>query len=177
MDNFEVRDILKTFRILVDTREQNTQKAQERYESFGVPVERCVIDYGDYCANITLASGDLYDTSVRVRPACCVERKMSLDELAMCFTRHRDRFEREFIRASKAGAKIFLLVEGASWEAIINHRYRSQYHPNAMVGSIVAWAIRYGMTPIFCKSGTSGRVIKEILYRDIKERLENGEYG
>jgi hypothetical protein len=31
------------------------------------------------------------------------------------------------------------------------------------------------MTPVFCKSDISGWLIKEILYRDMKERLTNGE--
>jgi len=30
---------------------------------------------------------------------------------------------------------------------------------------------------VFCKADTSGALIKEILYRDMKERLERGEYG
>ena len=36
--------------------------------------------------------------------------------------------------------------------------------------------IRYNMNVIFCKEETSGRLIKEILFRDLKERLERGEF-
>ena len=32
------------------------------------------------------------------------------------------------------------------------------------------------MNVVFCKEETSGRLIKEILYRDLKERLERGEF-
>ena len=49
MDHFEVTEALSTFRILVDTREQATPKAIERYEAFGVPYERTTLSYGDYC--------------------------------------------------------------------------------------------------------------------------------
>jgi hypothetical protein len=37
--------------------------------------------------------------------------------------------------------------------------------------------IRYELQVIMCKAETSGRLIKEILYRDLKERLERGELG
>ena len=43
--------------------------------------------------------------------------------------------------------------------------------------AVTAWLVRYNANLIFCKEETSGRLIREILYRDLKERLENGEYG
>ena len=177
MDHFEIEEVLETFRIVVDTREQNTPKASERYKSFGVPIERATMKFCDYCAQISLPDGPLHDTSKAISAPCCIERKMSLDELATCFTRGRDRFRREFERAAAAGSKVFLLVENGSWEAIMRHRYRSKFNPEAFKASLVAWSIRYDMTPVFCKSESSGELIREILYRDMKERLERGEYG
>lgn len=177
MDNFKREEILQSFHIIADTREQDTPKAKERFEAFGVPVDRATLDYGDYCGLITIDGRPIYDTSSRISASCCVERKMSLDELAMCFTRGRDRFRKEFERAADQGARIYLLVENASWESIVNHRYKSRYHSEAFKASLVAWSIRYGITPIFCKAETSGILIKEILYRDMKERLEQGGFG
>ena len=177
MDNFEVRDILETFQIIADTREHNTEDARRRYEAFGVPVVRGTLDYGDYAGQIELPTKPLYNLSKRVQPLCVVERKMSLDELASNLTRGRARFEREFSRATQAGAKVFLLVEGATWEGMINHRYKSRLHPNAFKASLVAFMVRYNITPVFCKAQTSAAVIREILYRDLKERLERGEFG
>ena len=177
MDHFEVEEALATFRIIVDNREQNTPKAVERYKTFGVPYERATLSYGDYCGSIMVSGSSIYDTSRRISARCVIERKMSLDELAMCFTRGRDRFRREMERATLNGAIVYLLVENASYEAIINHRYRSKFNPTAFLASLTAWTVRYNLRPIFCKAETSGMVIKEILYRDIKERLEKGEYG
>jgi hypothetical protein len=37
MNIFEQKEVLKTFEILVDTREQDTEKSRKRYEEFGVP--------------------------------------------------------------------------------------------------------------------------------------------
>ena len=177
MDHFEVTEALSTFRILVDTREQATPKAVERYESFGVPYERTTLSYGDYCGMITLNGSSIYDISKAVKASCVIERKMSLDELASCFTRSRDRFRREMERACSSGSKVYLLVENGSFEGIIKHRYKSRYNPTAFLASLTAWTVRYNIIPIFCKAETSGQIIKEILYRDMKERLERGEYG
>lgn len=177
MTPFEIADALKTFRIIADTREQWTPKARERFSSFGVLTERATLLYGDYCGQADLPGGALYDTSATITPACVVERKMSLDELAACLTRGRDRFRREFERASANKASVYLLIENGSWEGIMNHRYRSRFNQNAFMASLMAWTVRYDLKPIFCRSGSSGAVIKEILYRDIKERLERGDYG
>lgn len=173
----EVDAAMNTFRILVDSREHQTKQAEERYEMFGVPYSRATLFYGDYCGTVTLPDRELHDTSGTIRAACVIERKMSLDELAGCLGRSRERFEREFRRARDENAKIYLLTENGSWEAIMNHRYKSRLSPQAFFASLTAWAVRYDMTPLFCRSGVSGKLIKEILYRDMKERLQRGEYG
>lgn len=178
MDNFEIDSVLSTFEILVDCREHQTKQAIERYEGFDAPYRKATLNYGDYCANVKLpGKGWLYPNSGKISPSCVIERKMNLDELAGCFTRGRGRFQREFERAGKVGAKVYLLVEDASWEGLLYHRYRSRFTTNAFLASLTAWMVRYGLSVIFCRADTSGRMIKEILYRDMKERLQRGEYG
>lgn len=178
MDNFERQKILDTFEIIVDTREQPTARALKRYQSFGVPYRRQTLNYGDYTYNITFPNNQqLHHPDLRVNGHCCIERKQNLDELAMCFTRGRARFEREFQRATDHNAKMFLLVENATWELLLNGHYRSRFKPQAFLASIMAWQARYNLSVIFCDMSSSGRLIKEILYRDIKERLERGDFG
>ena len=176
MNHFDVDSCLESFEILVDSREQPTEKAKKRYKLFDAPYKRCTLDYGDYAANCTLLSGEpLYDVSRRVSADVVIERKMNLDELAMCFTRSRDRFQAEFERAKKNDAKIYLLVENATWENLINGKYRSKYNPKAYAASITAYMARYGINVIMCKAETSVGLIKEILYRETKERLKDVE--
>ena len=178
MDVFEQKQVLKSFRILTDTREQDTERARKRYASFGVPYERATLSYGDYTYNATLPDGrDIFSTSDTIFPLCSVERKMNLDELAGCFTHGRKRFEAEFQRAQDHGGRIFLICENANWENLINGKYRSRFNSNAFVGSVIAWTVRYNADVYFCKAETSGRLIKEILYRDLKERLKRGDFG
>jgi len=178
MEIFDIKNTLKSFMILRDSREQDTERARKRYASMGVPVERATLSYGDYCYNAVLPDGrQIYDTSSTIFPLCSVERKMNLDELAGCFTHSRKRFEAEFQRAADHGGRIFLICENANWENLINGKYRSRFNSNAFVGSVIAWTVRYNADVYFCKAETSGRLIKEILYRDLKERLERGDFG
>ena len=127
MDVFEQKKVLDSFEILVDTREQDTERAHKRYASFGVPIRRAAL-------------------------------------------------KNEFERARDHGCRIYLLCENTSWENLLNGKYRSRVHANAFAASVTAWLVRYNANLIFCKEETSGRLIREILYRDLKERLERGEF-
>lgn len=178
MTVFDVKKSLESMCILVDTREQDTERAKNRYARFGIPYDRCKLDFGDYTYNfITPQGGWIYNTENNVSPCISVERKMNLDELCQCFTHDRKRFEREFERAIDAGAKTYLIVENTNWENLFNGKYRSRLNPNALSASLIAWQIRYNIHVYFCKEETTGRLIKEILYRELKERLEGGQYG
>lgn len=168
-------DVLKSLSVLIDSREQDTERARKRYQAFSVPYSRAALDYGDYTYNATIDGKPIFNTDERIYPLCAVERKMNLDELAGCFTRDRKRFQAEMERAKEHNARMFLLVENASWENLINGKYKSRLNPTAFFASITAWMVRYDLNVIMCKEETSGRIIKEILYRDLKERLEEGK--
>lgn len=178
MTVFEQKKALESMVILVDTREQPTERAGKRYASFSCPYRRVTLSYGDYGYNCQLPDGRwLHDEGKAVSCRVVVERKMDLDELALCLGRERARFEREFERAKSAGARIFLLVENASWEKLIGGKYRSRMNPKALLASVAAWTVRYDLGLIFCREETSGLLIREILYRDLKEQLETGGIG
>ena len=154
-------------KICVDSREQATEQSKRRYADFGVPWERGKLDFGDYSAVFTLPDG----TEFSLKDKAVVERKMSLTECCGCFTHDRERFTREFERAKAVNAKIYLLIENASWELAYNGKYRSQMKPQALIASVLAWLARYDCQIIMCKAETSGRLIHDILYREGKERL------
>lgn len=176
MHPVEIKAALESAEILVDTREQHTGRAERRLKSLRLPYKRCTLKFCDYAINCTLPDGtQLYDTSKPVIPhTAVIERKMSLDELEGCLTRSRDRFEREFVRAQDTGAPIYLLVEGATWENILTGNYRSKMHPKAFECSLTALMVRYNLHLIFCREATSGELIREILLRDLRERLDKG---
>lgn len=177
METYSKIAMLDSLVVLIDSREQPTPKAKKRYEAFGFPYQRSTLSYGDYAYNCILPNGEwLYDTSKTVAAKCVLERKMDLDELAQCLTRYRDRFEREFKRAKEHNARIFLLVENATWENLLNGKYRTKVRPAAFYGSLISWIIRYDLQLIFCKEEISGQMIREFLYRDLRERIEKGEF-
>lgn len=165
MSPHEVEKELDSFVVLYDTREQPGEKLDSRLQSMGVPVERQKLNYGDYSAKT-----EHFD----LRKVAVVERKMGIDELAMCFTRERARFEREFCRAMADGARVYLLVEGMSWDVLLSDdsfrmRSRTRMTRKAFTASLLAFTARYKLVPVFCNDSNTGKIIKEILYRELKE--------
>lgn len=171
--NFEIDRCMESMVLLVDTREQSTRRLKDRLEITGLPYERRKLDVGDYSCKCILPDGKELDLSTRA----VIERKMNLDELCQCFGKERARFEREFERAREAGTKVYLLVEGDNWEKAYNGKYRSLLKPQALIASIDAFRARYGMQLDFCKPETTGRLIRDILYRELKECLQMGGLG
>lgn len=168
MTPFDLRNALEGMVVLVDTREQDTSRLQERLNHMGCAHERHKLDFGDYSAKFPLPYGEWLDLSSTV----CVERKMNLDEICACYCKDRPRFVREFERAKESGAKVYLLIENASWEMAFQGNYRSKMEAKALVASLCAWLARYNCQLIFCKQQISGELIHELLYREGKERLE-----
>ena len=167
-DFFDVQSALQNITVLVDTREQDTPQARKRLEGMGLPYERQKLDFGDYSAKCILPDGKHLDFS----NAFAIERKMNLDELCGCYCRSRERFTREFERASEKNAKLYLLIENATWEKAYEGKYRSKMSASALTASMLAWLSRYNCQLIFCKAETSGKLIADIIYREVKERLE-----
>lgn len=168
MNHFSVNAALKTMGVYVDTREQDTIRARKRLEVIGLPIQRKALPFGDYSAFCTLPNGEAFSLENRV----AIERKMSLDEIAACYTRERPRFEREFERAKDAGAKIYLLIENGNWEKAYTGSYRSRVRPESLTASLLAWLSRYNCQLLFCREDTSGKLIHDVLYRELKEYLE-----
>lgn len=163
MHPVEVKRQLGGMVCLVDTREQDTFRARKRLAAIGLPIERVALPFGDYSAKCEVL--DLRDT-------ISIERKMSMDEIAHCYCQDRSRFQREFERAQKSNAKTYLLIENGSWEKAYAGTYRSKMSPESMVASLTAWLARYNCQILFCEEETSGRLIREVLRREMKERLE-----
>ena len=163
MHPLEVEEALKTLTVLVDTREQPTKALSMRLAKFPRH-QREKLNAGDYSGKL-LVNGDWYILPV------AIERKMSIDELCSCYCQQRPRFEREFNRARAANIKMYLLVEGASWEYIYSDMYQSHMRPRSLVGSILSWLSRYDCQILMCKSSTTGQLIWDILYYEARTYL------
>lgn len=178
MHPVDIENCLASMEIIVDTREQPSERAEKRYKTFGCPYRRQKLNYGDYTYNFTLPDGSrLFPDDKPIDGHAVIERKEALEELSGNLAQQHDRFAREFDRAKEHGASVYLMVENASWEKIMNHRYKTKLHPNAFLGSLTAFMARYRIQPIFCQQELSGKLIAAILKRELKERLEAGFYG
>ena len=174
---FEIKQMLDSFTVLVDTREQPNRRFMERTQGFNAPWVRHKLDFGDYSCMYT----DLDGNEISLQDYIAVERKMDGNELALCFGAERKRFEREFQRANECGAKVYLLIEGENWEKLYaglygsSARYRSKMKPESLTASIHAFQARYNLNLQFCKPETTGKLIADILKYELRERLENEE--
>lgn len=177
MTHAEIARMVLSMEILIDTREQDTERFRRRIKAFECPVKRATLDFGDYTYNATFPDGtQLVDLSGRVVPKCSIERKMDLDELAQCFTHGRERFTAEFERATAHGADFWLLVENGNYDGVLRGMYRSHIQPSAFLGSILAFTMRYNAHVVFCSEFSTARIIRDILRMDLRERLERGEF-
>ena len=167
MNNFDLEKTLSTMVICVDSREHATAEAKKRWESFGVPYRIQALKSGDYTSEFLLPNGEKFS----LENHAVIERKLGLSEICGNFCQNRARFIREFDRIKEAGAKAYVVIEGASWEAIYNHRYHSKMDPQALVASLTAWMARYNAHIIFCRADTFPKLCREILYREAKEIL------
>ena len=167
MTHFDVDAALKTLVCCVDSRERlATSSVHKRLSMIGLPLHREALSFGDYSCYCTV-DGKV----VSLKDKVAIERKMSLDELSGNLFQNRERFKREFERAKKANAKIYLLIENGSMDKVMDGKYKTRVHPNSYLASILAWLSRYNCQVIFCKPEHSGRLIGEILRREMKEYL------
>lgn len=178
MEGYEIQNCLDSMVILVDTAEQPTEEYKRRCDSFGVPYERQNLDYADYTYNFMLPDGSwLHDKESAIKGDAVVERKMSLRELSGNLCQNWERFCREFDRAKQHGASIYLLVEDGSWMKIITGKYGTKFNSKAYLHRLLKLITVYQIKPIFVHKELSGQMIYEILYRELKTRLERGDYG
>jgi len=178
MEGFEIQKCLDSMKILVDTAEQPTDEYQKRCSSFGVPYERRNLDYADYTYDFQLPDGSwIHENDSVIKGSAVIERKMSLRELSGNLCQNWERFCREFDRAKSNNASVYLLVEDGSWMKILAGKYGTKFNSKAYLHRLLKLITVYQIKPIFVQKELSGQMIYEILYRELKTRLELGEYG
>lgn len=153
--------------ILVDNREQPTQRSKARYEQFGCPYERTTLKTGDYSVKFKLPSGEWFS----LEDSITVERKMNIDELCMCYGQQRQRFIKEFERLKENNIRMWLLIENSTFKKMYEGKYQSQYKPKSLIASLLAWQARYNCRIVMCDEGLSGHLIRDILFYEGREIL------
>lgn len=132
--------------IVVDTREQEAYG----FDARRVRVIRRALPAGDYSVE-------------GMETAVAVERK-SLADFVSTVIHSRARFYRELDRLRGYGAAA-VVVEGNLMD-VLGGRYRSGAHPNALLGTIAAITIDFGIPVFFCSNRqASARFVEAYLVR------------
>lgn len=155
--------------LLIDTREK--PKAIEtiikQFKEAGIRYERTKLLFGDYM-----------DWN---RPHIVVDRKQSIQELAMNCTRDHDRFRAELERAKAAESELVILVEQNRYkdrerwihvESIEDIMLWSSPHTTIRGEKVYrvlrAWMAKYPIRVVFCDKRSTGKKILEIIYKNEK---------
>lgn len=165
----QIEKMLDSMTIIVDSREQDTASLQRRMEGFNCPSVRRGLDYGDYSAEYIGVDCMPYSMA----KIACIERKQNLTEICTNLTSGRERFKREFERAVADGCHMHIIIENDNYEKLFAQKYRSKLAPQSLIASLLSWSIRYNFQIHYCKSETTGRLIKEILHYELRHYLIN----
>lgn len=168
----ELRELLKSIVIIIDTGEQIYEHISSWFDSKKIKHVRQKLDFGDYSfylpANPELGIlRDLYFTD-----EVSIERKAHLEELSSNFVgTERIRIENEFRRHK---GNMTLLIEGAEYQDIINHNYKTEYAPASFLGTLHSFSDRYGVPFTFMKDKRyTGQYIYFTFYYFLRNYLLN----
>lgn len=165
----EIETLLKTIIVLIDTREQENIHITDYLDKKKIIYKEMKLDHGDYTFYIPKnerlgVARDLYFNNV-----VTVERKGSLEELSGNFCNGRARIEEEFTR--KKG-KMYLMVEGATYEDIVKHNYNTEYNPVSFIATLDTYEARYGIQTSFTSKAAAGNFIYHKFKYYLREYLK-----
>jgi len=166
----ELKEILDTLEIMVDTREQKNQHVLDYFRKKNVPFRLRKIDTADYSA--VIPKNPEMGITRDVYLSAGIERKNGVDELVQSI-KDRTRFENELIRASKY--PFVLYVEDLDgYLKILKGEYRSKYKPEALLGSLKTFEVRYNFSTVFLPPSTTGNYIYHHFLYMAREYLKEG---
>lgn len=122
----------------------------------------------------TLRTGD-YSVVGHEETGISIERKSRADAFNS-LGQGRARFQREFARLAKYD-RAYVVIE-ASLDDMLKQPPYTKMNPKAVVNSLIAWSVRYGVHIIFAGSRRNGQAITyRILEKFAKDRQEKDSGG
>lgn len=167
----EISGILKTAVVLTDTREQKNSHILTGLDALKVSHKPMALSCGDYSIMLPANAEAGIPRDMYFDSEIIIERKANLSELAGNFSKHRERFKDEMIRAGTA-SKYLLVEQGGSYAAIINQQYHSQLSSKAFLASLLSFQARYGLNVIFTGAEMSAELIWGLLYYHVRDWLK-----
>ena len=168
----EIKELLKSLTVIVDSRENKCEHILSWFNEKKISYKIEKLETADFSfvlpKNVELGiMRDLYFTD-----KILIERKANLEEVSGNLCQDRTRFENEFIRSGDT--KLHLLIENASYEDIIAHKYKTEYNPVSFLASLHSFADRYNFSINFIKDNKySAQFIYYTFYYHLRNYLMN----
>ena len=142
--------------------------------------EQLPYQWTEPCETLTIPAGD-YSIANLHEDGVTGERKTLADILG-CVPNGgpREREERKFARMHNEYQYRFLIVEASTYQITLGKDpafHRTKVTPNALLGTLEAWSLRYQMPVWFCKSRKEGsETMQRLLWRAFKDLVLRGLY-
>lgn len=165
----QIEIMLNNLVILVDSREKKNDHIISYLDKREVKYEVKKLDFGDYSCFIPVienVNNEIIDFSTILT----IERKQNFSELAINFTKGRDRFVRELER--KKGSMCLLIEE--PYSKLIEHKYRSNYNPVSFNATLMSYTHRYNVSTVFGDKKSSPIFILTWLKYGVRDYLLKG---
>ena len=160
----EIKELLGSIRILVDTREQMNQHILEKLDRSGVSHESKKLEFGDYSCYLPINLNLGIVKPVYFTNKITIERKANLEELSGNLTQNRAQFENEMLRAKGSGCQLVLMVEDGSWADIEAGNYNTQFNSKAFMGSLLSFQVKYGLQISFVNKNMAASFVLGNMY-------------
>ncbi|MEN6358251.1 MAG: ERCC4 domain-containing protein [Armatimonadota bacterium] len=138
--------------VVVDTRE----KEPYTFDPARVEVVRRALAAGDY-------------SLLGLESSVAVERK-SMEDFVGTVIRGRERFANEL--AKLRGCEFACVVVEGSLMDVLSGNYRSDAHPNAVLGSALSIIVDYRIPVFFCSNRQAARLFVEQLLLRLSEKVD-----
>ena len=167
----ELKELLKSMIVLVDTREQNWLHIQKFFDEKKIAYRVEKLDFADYSFLLPENKELGIQRDIYFDKKISIERKRDLNEISSNFCDGRTQFENEFIRSM---GKLYLLIENATYEDIVNKNYTTKITPQSFIGSLHAFVDRYNISLNFMKDNSySAYFIYLTFYHHLRNYLMN----
>ena len=156
----ELKKIMKNIVVLVDTREQKNQHIIEYLDKNHIEHRSEKLDFCDYSFMLKSMPEFGIMTDLYFHKSIAIERKASLEELSGNISRGREAFENEFMRATHAGCKVYLMVENPlGYAAIMQKKYRTEISPASYMATMKTFEQRYNINVQFITPDNAGYLV------------------
>lgn len=133
----EMKKILDSMVVIVDTREQNNQHIIDFFNRKNIPYKVVKNDYGDYTAMIPKGTINQFTADIYFDRDIAIERKNGIDEIAGNLKDDAYRLKKELAHMNMYNIKYFFFVEDPNYHVNLREgNYRSQYDPFTLMQRI-----------------------------------------